>query len=199
MHLAPEAVTLGVLAGGRATRLGGLDKAWLHCHGQPQVLRLVQRFSACCGTVRISANRDLQRYRQHGLMALPDRHPDIGPIAGLDAIAADCATPWLLTLPVDALDCDSGLLDALADAGDDGAFAIDDDGPQPLFALYRPPALRAALAATIAGGRYSVRGVHAAMGLPAVRMQGLRFGNLNTPEALAAAGCTPGPATDAPA
>ena len=197
MRLAPGSVTLGVLAGGRASRLGGLDKAWLHCRGQPQVLRLVRRFSACCGQVSISANRKPERYAAHGLKVMPDRHPDLGPIGGLDALAAGCTTPWLFTLPVDALECDGRLLDALAMAGGQGACAQDDDGLQPLFALYRLPELRVAVANAIATGQHSVRGLHEAMDLPIVRFAGERFGNLNTPEALVAAGCEPGGASDA--
>jgi len=37
-------VTLGILAGGRASRLGGRDKAWLQRDGVPQVLRIARRF-----------------------------------------------------------------------------------------------------------------------------------------------------------
>ncbi|KLD75466.1 molybdopterin-guanine dinucleotide biosynthesis protein MobA, partial [Xanthomonas hyacinthi DSM 19077] len=35
-------VTLGILAGGRAQRLGGRDKAWLQRDGQALVQRLAQ-------------------------------------------------------------------------------------------------------------------------------------------------------------
>ena len=52
-------VTLGILAGGRATRLGGRDKAWLTRGGVPQVLRIARRFGAECSAVCVSANRDL--------------------------------------------------------------------------------------------------------------------------------------------
>lgn len=190
MSLAPDAVTLGLLAGGRGTRLGGLDKAWLCIQGQPQVLRLRALFSDRCGAILISANRAMGRYAEHGLTVLPDRHPGIGPIAGLDALAADCATPWLFTLPVDALDCDGALLDALVAMGGQGAVAQDADGLQPLFALYRTPVLRDAVSHAIASDRYAVRDLQAALRLPVARIDGARFGNLNTPEALAAAGCS---------
>lgn len=193
MSLVAETVTLGLLAGGRASRLGGLDKAWLRCNGQPQILRLIERFADHCGTVLVSANRSLERYAALGLQALPDRHPGIGPIAGLEALAAGCETPWLLTLPVDALDCDAALLEALTAAGGKGAVAQDADGLQPLFALYRTQALREAVADAIAAGRHAVRGLQSAMRMPVVRMDRARFGNLNTPEALAAAGCIPDP------
>lgn len=188
MSLAPDAVTLGLLAGGRAVRLGGRDKAWLCIQGQPQVLRLRALFADRCGSILVSANRALGRYAEHGLTVLPDRHPDIGPIAGLDALAAGCTTPWLFTLPVDALDCDGALLDALAAVGGQGAVAQDADGLQPLFALYRTQPLRSAATRAIASGRFAVRDLQSLLQLPVVRIEGARFGNLNTPQALAAAG-----------
>ena len=110
--------------------------------------------------------------------------------AGKDALSANCRTPWLLTVPVDALNCNDALLATLAESGGEGAVAQDDDGLQPLFALYRVETLGTAVDAAIAAGRYSVRGLQAALTLPIVRIEGVRFGNLNTPEDLAAAGCT---------
>ena len=78
-------VTLGILAGGRATRLGGRDKAWLERGGVPQVLRIVRRFEGECCAVLVSANRELSRYAEHGLAAIADRVAGFGPLAGIDA------------------------------------------------------------------------------------------------------------------
>lgn len=183
-------ITLGILAGGQATRLGGHDKAWIQRDGQPQVLRIVGRFASECSAVLVSANRDLHRYPTLGLLAVPDRQPGLGPIGGLDALAAACVTPWLFTLPVDMVNDDARLLTALMQAAGQGAVACDDDGLQPLVALYRVDALRAALAGAIVAGQYSVQRLQAALGLKKVMLAGLRLGNLNTPTDLAAAGCT---------
>lgn len=188
--LAPSDITLGILAGGRATRLGGRDKAWIERGGSTQVVRLAHRFAGECGKVLVSANRELPRYAALALHAVPDRQPDLGPLGGLDALAAACATPWLLTLPVDLVEAADGLPRRLAQAGEQGAVARDDDGLQPLVALYRVEALRAALAAALADGEYSVRALQASLALPVVTFDGLRFGNLNTPADLLAAGCT---------
>lgn len=189
MPIAPADLTLGLLAGGRATRLGGRDKAWLRRDGEFQVLRLAQAFAPCAGRTLVSANRDLPRYARHGLRAVVDRSPDLGPLGGVDALAAAAATPWLLTLPVDALAVGPWLLDALAAAeAGQGAYAVDDDGVQPLFALWPLAPLRAALAPALAQRQLAVRGLQAALGMAAARLPGLRLGNLNTPADLAAAG-----------
>ena len=182
------ALTLGILAGGRATRLGGRDKAWLQRDGVPQVVRIARRFDAECGAVLVSANRDLSRYAEHGLRAVADEVADIGPLGGIDMLCAHCETPWLLTMPVDIVDANDCLLRTLANAGDDGAVADDGDGLQPLVALYRVEVLREAVAAAIAAGDFSVQAMQQRMALARVRFAGLRFGNLNTPADLRLAG-----------
>ncbi|MGY0611753.1 MULTISPECIES: molybdenum cofactor guanylyltransferase [unclassified Luteimonas] len=189
--MSARATTLGLLAGGRATRLDGTDKAWLERDGQAQVLRLARRVQAEVDAVLVSANRDLERYATHGLAAVADRRADLGPLGGLDALAGACTTPWLLTLPVDLVSVNDCLLRSLRAAGGDGAWAEDDDGRQPLVALWRVDALRAALPAVLASGELSVHGLQSRLGMAGVRFTGLRFGNLNTPADLAAAGFAP--------
>lgn len=181
-------MTLGVLAGGRASRLGGRDKAWLQRAGVPQVVRLTQRFDAECGTVLISANANLERYAEQGLAVVSDLVPGIGPLGGLHALAGACSTSWLLTLPVDVIGTNECLLRTLAMAGDAGAVAQDDDGPQPLVALYRVETLRCAIEAALVAGLHAIHAMQARLDLPCVRFSGLRFGNLNTPEDLHAGG-----------
>ncbi len=187
--LAAGTLTLGLLAGGRGSRLGGVDKAWLERDGVPQVLRFARRFPGETGPVLVSANTDLARYTDAGLATVVDRlDPGSGPLAGLDALAAACTTEWLLTLPVDLFDVNDCLVRSLASgAAPNGAVAEDDDGPQPLVALYRCEPLRRALSAMVAEGQLAPRQLEQRLGLGRVRLCGVRFGNLNTPQDLAAA------------
>lgn len=183
------ALTVGVIAGGRGARLGGLDKAWLEQGGTPQVLRWQARFAPQAARFLVSANRDLERYAAHGIEIVVDRTPDAGPMSGLDALAAAVDTPWLLTLPVDLCDADARLLPMLALlAGDTGACAQDDDGVQPLVALWPTQALRRGAAEALVSGDYAVRALQRRLGMGVVRLQGVRFGNLNTPDDLIDAG-----------
>ena len=183
--------TLGILAGGRATRLGGRDKAWLERGGTPLVVALARGFAPRTDAVLVSANAGSGRYAAHGLSVVGDRVADVGPLGGLDALAAACTTPWLLTLPVDLVAADDGLLRGLRAAGEAGAWAEDDDGPQPLVALWRVQSLRAALARALASGDHAVHALQSRLGMARVRFEGARFGNLNTPGDLAAAGIAP--------
>ena len=181
--------TLGIIAGGRATRLGGVDKAWLQRDGLPQVLRIARRFASEVDATLVSANRDLTRYADHGLVAIADMASDAGPIGGLGALAGVCRSSWLLTVPVDIVGVNECLLQTLrAHASGQGAFALDDDGPQPLVALWRVASLREASSSAIAAGEYSVQGLQEALCMHQVRLAGVRFGNLNTPSDLLAAG-----------
>lgn len=181
-------VTLGILAGGRGSRLGGRDKAWLMRDGVPQVVRIARRFDSECAAVLVSANRDLPSHAAHGLSAVEDRVADIGPLGGIEALASVCDSSWMLTIPVDIVDANDCLLRTLAQAGADGAVAEDDDGVQPLVALYRVEPLRIAVAEAIRAGAFSVQAMQAQMQLARVRFSGLRFGNLNTPDDLRLAG-----------
>ena len=182
-------VTLGILAGGTARRLGGRDKAWLERGGVPQVLRWQRRFAGRVDALLVSANAEPDRYREHGIDAVSDEVTGAGPMAGLAALAQACSTPWLLTLPVDLVDCNDCLLPSLrAAAGEAGAWAEDDDGVQPLVALWRVALLRPAAAQALRTDALSVRELQACLGMRGVRLAGVRFGNLNTPADLARAG-----------
>jgi molybdenum cofactor guanylyltransferase len=183
------AVTLGILAGGRGARLGSVDKAWLGRGGQPQVLRIAGRFDREVERVLVSTNVDAERFVRHGLDVVADRVVDAGPIGGLEALASACATPWLLTLPVDLVGVDDCLLRRLRSAaGGVGAHAWDEDGPQPLVALWNRDSLRTAAAEALAAGELAVHALQARLGMACVRLPGVRFGNLNTPDDLAAHG-----------
>lgn len=180
--------TLGILAGGRGSRLGGVDKAWLRRDGVPQVERLVARVVAEVDEVLVSANRNPGAYAALGLTAIADAQPGLGPLGGIDALARACTGEWLLTLPVDLYNINDCLLRSLAACGGQGAFAVDDDGPQPLVALWHVDSLRPALAAAIAAGDLAVHALQARLGMAPLRLEGVRFGNLNTARDLADAG-----------
>ncbi|MEP6633217.1 MAG: molybdenum cofactor guanylyltransferase [Luteimonas sp.] len=181
-------ITLGILAGGRATRLGGIDKAWLERDGMPQVMRLAESLPTWSDAVIVSANRNPERYLSHGLRAIHDRVEDAGPIAGIDTLVNACRSDWLLTLPVDAMQLPEHLVERLIAAGDTGAFALDEDGPQPLVALWHTETTRVAVAAALADGDNAVHALQLRLGMRGVRFDDMRFGNLNTQADLDAAG-----------
>jgi len=193
--IAREALTLGVLAGGQGTRLGGCAKAWIVRDGMTQVERLVRRFERDVAHVLVSANRDAVRFTSLGLAVVADRVPDQGPLGGLEALAAACTTPWLLTVPVDLVFVNDCLVPTLSSARETGASVDDEDGPQPLVALWNVATLRTALRseAVVIPAKagihdLSVQGLQARLHMPRIRLPGVRLGNLNTFDDLANAG-----------
>ena len=185
-------VTLGLLAGGQGRRLGGVDKAWLVRDGQPQVERLASMFPGV-SAVLVSSNAVNGRYAASGLRVVADATPGLGPVAGLAALAGACRTPWLLSVPVDTLDPPPGLAawllaEARRGAPPAGVVVRDDDGLQPLVALWRVDALLDGAAHALAARRLAVRELVHAMGVRTLILPGVRLGNLNTPDDLRAAG-----------
>ena len=89
-----------VLAGGRGSRMGGVDKGLQPYAGQPLVMHAVARLGAQVGPLMINANRNLGAYESFGVPVWPDTVPDYaGPLAGFLVGLEHCETPWLVTGP----------------------------------------------------------------------------------------------------
>jgi molybdopterin-guanine dinucleotide biosynthesis protein A len=178
-----RSITLGILAGGRATRLGGEDKAWAVYRSETLIERTLRVLGDAFAMRLVSANRGFERYARLGVRPIRDRIQDFpGPLAGLDALLADCKTPLLLSLPVDLRTIPPGLATRLLAAGEGGAVAQDASGLQPLVALWPVERARIAVAQALAGGKRAAHRVVAQLELPVVRFDGADFGNLNTPD-----------------
>lgn len=156
--------TLGlILAGGRGTRMGGVDKGLLPFRGLPLAQHALRRLAPQVGSCVINANRHLERYAQFGVPVYPDSLADYaGPLAGFLCGLAHCSTPWLLTVPCDTPLFPLDLAQRLAAAFDDPATQIamasaPEDGSepraQPVFSLMRVELLESLVAFTQAGGR----------------------------------------------
>jgi len=134
-------VTAVILAGGRATRMGGEDKGLLPLMGRPMIAHVIDAVAPQVGAVVISANRNLERYAQFGLEVMTD-HSDAfdGPLAGVRQAMLAAATPLLVTAPCDAPFVPRDLVARLAagKARKHAAAAVAHDGTrlQPLFALF---------------------------------------------------------------
>jgi molybdopterin-guanine dinucleotide biosynthesis protein A len=95
-------VTGLVLAGGRGSRMGGVDKGLQLLDGVPLVQHALRRLAPQVGSLMINANRNLDVYAQFGMPVWPDADADFaGPLAGFVAGLAHCATDWLVTVPCD--------------------------------------------------------------------------------------------------
>jgi molybdopterin-guanine dinucleotide biosynthesis protein A len=151
-----------ILAGGRGSRMGGVDKG-LQAHlGMPLAMHAVLRLSPQVGDIMINANRNLAAYESMGAPVWPDALPDYpGPLAGFLAGLEHCATPYLVTVPCDSPQFPEDLVARLAERLDiDGAeiaiAATREDGElrlQPVFCLMNATVVESLIRFTGTGQR----------------------------------------------
>ena len=96
-------ITGVILAGGRGSRMGGVDKGLQNFNGMPMALHALMRLAPQVGEVMINANRNLGAYDAMGVPVWPDALPDYpGPLAGFLTGLERCETPYLVTVPCDS-------------------------------------------------------------------------------------------------
>lgn len=185
-----------ILAGGRAQRMGGIDKGLIPFHGKPLIESTITRLKPQVSTILINANRSITKYSHFGYPVLMDETPDFsGPLAGFSVGLKHCKSPYLLTSP-----CDSPLLPTdLAEkmAGElEGknlelvfASSKEDDGKiwsQPVFCLMRRD-LKDSLDTFLSKGDLKIDRWFKELRSGTVVFENAQaFANVNTPEELAA-------------
>ena len=81
--MTPPSLSAVILAGGAARRMGGGDKPLRLLKGKPILDWIVARIRPQVRFLAISANGDPERFSAYKLPVLPDRLPDLGPMAGI--------------------------------------------------------------------------------------------------------------------
>ena len=122
-------VTGIVLAGGRGSRMGGVDKGLQKFQGTALALTALMRLQVQCAEVMINANRNLGAYESLGVPVWPDGLSDFaGPLAGFLVGLEHAQTPYVLTVPCDSprfpLDLCPRLGQALVDEDAELAMAV---------------------------------------------------------------------------
>jgi len=139
-------ISAAILAGGRARRLGGVDKAALLLGGSRIIDRQLAILTGVADEVMIVAN-DASRYAAFQLPVVPDLIPEAGALGGVYTALATARHEHVLLLACDLPFVTRALLDRLvAEAGEDDAVVPRSSrGLEPLCAIYRTrcaPALR---------------------------------------------------------
>lgn len=105
MLIDAERITGLVLAGGRGSRMGGVDKGLQPFKGVPLAQYSLQRLRPQVGPVLLNANRNLATYAAFGVPVHADEaigdESFAGPLAGFLAGLQHCETPYLVTVPCD--------------------------------------------------------------------------------------------------
>ena len=167
--ISPSEITGLLLAGGRGSRMGGVDKGLQNFNGSPLAMHAVLRLGMQVGEVMINANRNLAAYESFGVPVWPDSLADYaGPLAGFLTGLERCETPYLLTVPCDTplfpLDLASRMAEALVAGGAEIAMvsapeAAAEPGaapvlrPQPVFCLLHTGLVESLVKFTQSGGR----------------------------------------------
>jgi molybdenum cofactor guanylyltransferase len=170
----PANLTGLVLAGGRGTRMGGIDKGLQTLHGEPLALHVIRRLAPQTGALLISANRHPEVYAAlgapFGAAVVADTLADYpGPLAGLLAGLRAARTPFVLSAPCDspglpvdlaarlaqALDAQQADIATVTTADASGTASI-----HPVFALLRT-SLADDLSAFLEAGERKVRAWYA--------------------------------------
>ncbi|MDH5540673.1 MAG: molybdenum cofactor guanylyltransferase MobA [Rhizobacter sp.] len=151
-----------ILAGGRGSRMGGVDKGLQNHKGMPLAVNALMRLTPQVGHLMINANRNLSAYESMGVPVWTDALPDFaGPLAGFLAGLERCETPYLLTVPCDTpnfpKDLAARLGAALSEADAEIAMAATREGgelrTQPVFCLMKTELMESLVRFTMAGQR----------------------------------------------
>ena len=147
-----------VLAGGRGTRMGGIDKGLADFLGKPMVAHVIERLQPQVSEILINANREIDHYQAFGLPVIQDEIGGFaGPLAGLHAGMKAAGSSFVLTVPCDSpllpVDLTSRMMEALV--ADKATIAIAKTGTQlhPVFSLIHVSALASLETYLASGGR----------------------------------------------
>jgi len=135
-----QEITGGVLAGGRARRMGGEDKGLVTLNDRPMVEYVLCTLATQTTAMVINANRNLDRYRDFGWPVVEDQVGDFsGPLAGMASVMMQATTPYVLMVPCDSpllpQDLARRLYQEMAQANAEIAVAHDGERMQPVFVL----------------------------------------------------------------
>lgn len=162
MTIPSSEITGLILAGGRGTRMGTVDKGLQNFRGGPMVLQVIMRLQPQVGEIIINANQNIGPYEGFGFPVWPDQLGGFeGPLAGLQTGLSHCETGYLLTAPCDSPFLPADLAERLGDALDaaDAELAVavtEEEGkrqPQPVFCLMKASVLPSLTAFLQEGGR----------------------------------------------
>lgn len=135
-----------ILAGGRGTRMGTVDKGLQQFRDAPMALHVLMRFAPQVGYVMINANQNIAPYEGFGVPVWQDEIQGFaGPLAGLHTGMIHCETDYLVTAPCDSpflpKDLVARLAAGLEEKDADLAVAVTGNGetrqPHPVFCLVK--------------------------------------------------------------
>jgi molybdopterin-guanine dinucleotide biosynthesis protein A len=187
-----SSVTGLILAGGKGSRMGGVDKGLQAFRGKRLVDHVYERFAPQVGGVIINANQNHEEYKTFGVRVVSDAIGGFaGPLAGLHAGLSISKRPFLASVPCDSPFLPADLIERLYqridETGAELAVAKTGEQPHPVFSLMRRGVLDH-LAEFLKGGGRKIDAWYATLNVVEVAFddEADAFSNFNTLEELAA-------------
>jgi len=185
-----SSVTGLILAGGKGSRMGGVDKGLQAFRGKRLVDHVYERFAPQVGGVIINANQNHEEYKTFGVRVVSDAIGGFaGPLAGLHAGLSVSKRPFLASVPCDSPFLPADLIERLYqridESGAELAVAKTGDQPHPVFSLMRRTVLDH-LADFLKGGGRKIDAWYATLNVVEVAFddEADAFSNINTREEL---------------
>ena len=185
-------ITGVILAGGRGSRMGSVDKGLKLLRGKPMVQWVAERFAPQVSEVLVNANQNIDKYQILGYKVIPDEIGGFaGPLAGLHRGLSEATHGLVATSPCDSpflpLDLIARLHAAMDSAGAELTVAKTGDQPHPVFCLCRRTVLPG-LTEFLAGGGRKIDAWYSRLKIVEVLFddQPDAFSNINTEDELKA-------------
>lgn len=189
-----SSVTGLILAGGKGSRMGGVDKGLQGFRGRRLVDHVYERLVPQVGGIIINANQNHDEYRSFGVRVVSDAIAGFaGPLAGFHAGLSVSKRPFLVSVPCDSPFLPTDLVERLYaridESGAELAVAKTADQPHPVFSLMRRGVLDH-LDAFLKGGGRKIDAWYATLNVVEVSFddEAEAFSNINTLEELASFG-----------
>ena len=178
-------ITAIILCGGRATRLGGIEKPLADLGGKSLLAHVIARLEPQVDSIVLSVGRGSAHYGGFGYPVVVDDDPDQGPLAGIVSALAVVATPWTLTTPADTPFIPANLVHALAPSCHErGAAVVSAGGHRQNLTMLLDEEQTASLGEFYRVGGRAVHRWLVAGGVEEVAFPEDGFLNINTPEDL---------------
>lgn len=132
-------ITLAILAGGKATRMGGVNKALIEIEGKTFIQKIFESLSPLFTQTVIISNERFD-FRLQNVQIFPDIITNMGPLGGIHSALVNSQTPYTFVvscdMPFASVDIASQIVEQFLSKGTDILVPTIDSYHEPLFAVY---------------------------------------------------------------
>lgn len=132
-------ITLAILAGGNATRMGGKNKAFIEIDGETFVKRIYRNLSPLFDSTIIISN-DSADFNIPRISVFPDIYPNQGPLGGIHSALINSKSDFVFVVSCDMPFADVSIAEIIINAQNERQYEVvvpEVNGfLEPLFAVY---------------------------------------------------------------